>query len=54
MTRKSADAEFLHRLPGILARHSLYATGTTGRMIEEACGLNVYKYLAGHVGVFSR
>ncbi len=35
---------------GILAKHSLYATGTTGRLIEEATGLNVHKFLAGHIG----
>ena len=34
----------------ILSKHELYATGTTGRMIEEACGLSIHKYLAGHVG----
>ena len=26
----------------ILARHELYATGTTGRLIEEATNLNVH------------
>ena len=35
---------------GILCNHSLSATGTTGRLIEEAANLNVYKYLAGHLG----
>ena len=35
---------------GILAKHQLYATGTTGRLIEEATGLSVHKLLAGHVG----
>jgi methylglyoxal synthase len=34
----------------ILARHSLYATGTTGQLIEEATGLTIHKYLAGHLG----
>ena len=34
----------------ILARHELYATGTTGRLIEEVTNLNVHKYLAGHLG----
>ncbi|MDR2939396.1 MAG: methylglyoxal synthase [Clostridiales bacterium] len=34
----------------ILAKHSLYATGTTGRLVEEATNLNVHKYLAGHLG----
>ena len=30
---------------GILSRHQLYATGTTGRLIQEAAGLNVHKLL---------
>jgi len=35
---------------GILVKNELYATGTTGRLIEEATGLPVHKFLAGHVG----
>jgi len=34
----------------ILSKHSLYATATTGRLIEEATSLPVHKYLAGHLG----
>ena len=34
----------------ILNKHTIYATGTTGRLIEETTGLSVYKYLAGHLG----
>ena len=34
----------------ILAKHSLYATGTTGRVVETATSLPVHKYLAGHLG----
>ncbi len=34
----------------ILVKNDLYATGTTGRLIEEATGLNVHKLLAGQVG----
>ena len=34
----------------ILSRHKLFATGTTGRLIEETCSLTVHKYLAGHLG----
>lgn len=34
----------------ILAKHELYATGTSGRLVEEATGLSVHKFLAGHVG----
>ena len=29
----------------ILIKHTLYATGTTGRLVEEATNLNIYKYL---------
>ena len=34
----------------ILSRHELFATGTTGRLIQEASGLHVHKFLEGHVG----
>ena len=35
---------------GILCKNDLYATGTTGRLIEEVANLNVHKFLAGHLG----
>lgn len=35
---------------GILAKHTLFATGTTGRLIEEATSLSINKYIAGHLG----
>ena len=34
----------------ILNKHTLYATGTTGRLIEEVTNLHIHKYLAGHLG----
>ncbi len=34
----------------ILNKHALFATGTTGRLIEETSNLSVHKYLAGHLG----
>ena len=34
----------------ILTKHEIYATGTTGRLIEEATNLNIHKFLAGHLG----
>lgn len=34
----------------ILCKHSLFATGTTGRLVEETANLTVHKYLAGHLG----
>ncbi len=35
---------------GILSKHDLYATGSTGRLIEEVTNLSVHKFLAGHLG----
>ena len=35
---------------GILSKNELFATGTTGRLIEEVTNLNVHKYLAGDLG----
>lgn len=34
----------------ILQKHHLYATGTTGRLIEEVTALNIRKFLAGPIG----
>lgn len=34
----------------ILSKHSIYATGTTGRLVEEVTNLHIHKYLAGHLG----
>ena len=48
--KKKADAEFLHRIQRDFKQASLYATGTTGRLIEEVANLNIHKHLAGHLG----
>lgn len=34
----------------ILIKHDIYATGTTGSLIEETSSLPVHKYLAGDLG----
>lgn len=34
----------------ILLKHSIFATGTTGRIIEDSTGLTVEKYLEGRLG----
>ncbi len=34
----------------ILCKHEIYATGTTGRLVEEAANLAVHKYLSAHLG----
>ena len=49
-SKKRLMQDFCIAYRGILSGHQLFATGTTGRMVEEATGLSVYKYLAGHTG----
>ena len=34
----------------ILSRHELFATETTGRLVEETTNLTIHKFLAGHLG----
>ena len=54
MIPKEADAEFCIAYRGILCKNELYATGTTGRLVEEVTNLNVHKFLAGHLGENTR
>ena len=42
--------DFCIAYKNILAKHEVYATGTTGRRIEEATSLHVHKFLAGSIG----
>ncbi|MBQ1223056.1 MAG: methylglyoxal synthase [Clostridia bacterium] len=35
---------------GILANHNLFATGTTGKLVSEATGLKVHRFLSGPQG----
>ena len=35
---------------GILSRHNLCATGTTGKMVSEATGLRITQFLSGSQG----
>ena len=48
--KKKLMQNFCIAYRGILSRHKLYATSTTGRLIEEVTNLNVHKHLAGHLG----
>ena len=48
--KKKLMQNFCIAYRGILSKHSLYATGTTGRLIEEVANLNIHKHLAGHLG----
>ena len=48
--KKKLMQNFCIAYRGILSKNELYATGTTGRLIEEVTNLSVHKYLAGHLG----
>lgn len=48
--KKKLMQNFCIAYRGILSKHELYATGTTGRLIEEVTNLNIHKFLAGHLG----
>lgn len=49
-SKKKLMQNFCIAYRGILSKHDLYATGTTGRLIEEVTNLSVYKFLAGSLG----
>lgn len=48
--KKTLMQNFCIAYRGILSKHNLFATGTTGRLIEEVTNLSIHKYLAGHLG----
>ena len=48
--KKKLMQNFCIAYRGILSKNDLFATGTTGRLIEEVTNLTIHKYLAGHLG----
>ncbi len=48
--KKELAVQFCIAYCGILAKHTLCATGTTGKLVAEATGLKVERYLAGQQG----
>lgn len=48
--KKKLMQNFCIAYRGILSKHEIFATGTTGRLIEEVTNLSIHKYLAGHLG----
>ncbi len=49
-SKKTLMQNFCIAYKGILNKHKLFATGTTGRLVEEVTNLSIHKYLAGHLG----
>ena len=49
-SKKKLMQNFCIAYRGILSKHDVYATGTTGRLVEEVTNLNIHKLLEGHLG----
>lgn len=49
-SKKELMTQFCIAYCGILSHHSLCATATTGKLIEDATGLPIKKFLAGSQG----
>ena len=48
--KKELMVQFCLAYCGILSKHNLCATGTTGKQIAEATGLNIDRFLSGKQG----
>lgn len=48
--KKELMVQFCIAYCGVLSRHTLCATGTTGKLVSEATGLQITKYMSGTGG----
>lgn len=48
--KKELMVQFCIAYCGVLSRHNLCATGTTGKMVGEATGLRILRFLSGPQG----
>ena len=48
--KKELMVQFCIAYCGVLSRHTLCATGTTGKMVSEATGLKIQRFLSGSQG----
>ena len=49
-SKKELMVQFCIAYCGILSRHDIRATGTTGTLVAEATGLHIQRYLSGSQG----
>jgi len=49
-SKKELLVQFCIAYCGILSKHNICATGTTGKMVAAATGLNIKSYLSGSQG----
>ncbi len=48
--KKELMVQFCIAYCGVLSKHTLLATGTTGKLVSESTGLKIIKFLAGSQG----
>lgn len=48
--KKELMVQFCIAYCGILSRHNLCATGTTGKLVSDATGLSIQRFLSGSQG----
>ena len=48
--KKELMVQFCIAYCGILSRHTILATGTTGKLVSEATGLEIVRFLSGEQG----
>ena len=48
--KKQLMIDFCLLHAGTLCRHNLYATGTTGKLVEDVTGLKVHRFMPGRQG----
>lgn len=48
--KKDLMVEFCIAYCGVLSKHTIMATGITGKLIEEATGLKIHRFLSGEQG----
>lgn len=48
--KKELMVQFCIAYCGVLSKHVLCATGTTGKLVSEATGLNIQRFLSGSHG----
>lgn len=49
-SKKELMVQFCIAYCGILSHHDIRATGTTGKLVAEATGLHIHRYLSGSQG----
>lgn len=49
-SKKELMVQFCIAYCGVLSRHNLCATGTTGKLVSEATGLTIQRFLSGKQG----